>query len=172
MAHIRRTLMNNGVAATVVFAVLAFTVAPRFRDVALYNHSPSLPVGIYVRVSDQVSAGTITQGAIVTVRARDVAPTMAAARGFAGDGHRFLKRIEALGGDEVCSEGANLRINGGRAFPLRREAGEGERLAAWRGCRRLLASEVLLLGDTPGSFDSRYWGPIEARLIEGVWRKL
>ncbi len=172
MAQVRRVFLAIGIALAAVTAALAFTKTPNIKDVALYNHSPSLPVGIYLRVSEQVGASPIKHGAIVTVRARDVAPAKAAARGFAGDGHRFLKRIEALGGDEVCSDGAYLEINGARTFPVRREAGEGERLPAWVGCRRLSAGEVLLLGDTPDSFDGRYWGPIDARLIEGVWRRL
>lgn len=157
-----------------VSVVAAFSASRDGRDLALYNHSPSLPIGIYVRVAEV--AGTAERparrGAIVTVRARDMAPELAASRGFTGSRDRFLKRVAAIEGDKVCSDSAGLRINDGAVFPQQREARTGAQLATWTGCRRLMAGEALLLGDTPDSFDGRYWGPIDARLIEGAWRRL
>jgi type IV secretory pathway protease TraF len=135
-------------------------------DALLYNHSPSMPVGLYARTDAPVAAG-----AIVTVRARDVAPSQARDRGFDGEGHRFIKRIVAVGGDLVCMADEHLTVNSqpvaaiGAALPASGPA-------HWDGCRRLSADEALLLGDTPDSFDGRYWGPISIHLIEGVWRKL
>lgn len=152
----------------------AFSASSGGRDLALYNHSRSLPVGIYVRVAkaDSAAERLAARGAIVTVRARDVAPELAASRGFTGSRDRFLKRVAAIEGDEVCSDEAGLRINDVAVFPQQREARTGAQLATWTGCRRLIAGEALLLGDTPDSFDGRYWGPIDARLIEGAWRRL
>ncbi|MFZ4603940.1 MAG: hypothetical protein ACOYM8_15960, partial [Caulobacterales bacterium] len=66
----------------------------------LYNSTPSMPVGIYLR-SDRC----IAPGAIVSVRAIDVAPNYAAARSFTKPGNRFLKRIAATAGDVVCAYG-------------------------------------------------------------------
>ena len=37
----------------------------------------------------------------------------------------------------------------------------------WRGCRRLKRHEYLLLNDAPRSFDSRYFGPVNASAIIG-----
>lgn len=34
----------------------------------------------------------------------------------------------------------------------------------------LAVDEVFLMGDTPDSFDSRYFGPVNTADIEGVWR--
>jgi type IV secretory pathway protease TraF len=152
--------------------VLAFTTSPRLQDLALYNHSPSLPVGLYLRVTGPLAPTALGPGAIVTVRARDVAPATAAARSFAGDGHRFIKRVAAVAGDHVCAKEGVLRVNGAGAWPVRSHDRAGAPLWSWVGCRRLAAGQVLLLGDTPDSFDGRYWGPIDAGLIEGVWRKL
>ena len=47
----------------------------------------------------------------------------------------------------------------------------GAALPVWRGCRRLAPDERFLLGDTPGSFDSRYFGPVRTRDLEGVFRE-
>lgn len=135
-------------------------------DVALLNHSPSMPVGIYLRSSDP-----IVHGAIVTVRARDVAPDLAHERGFDGDGDRFIKRVRAAGGQSICSDGSRLEVDGRVVVEFARD--EASRaLPFWVGCRTLSADEVLLLGDSADSFDGRYWGPVSSDLIEGVWRPL
>jgi type IV secretory pathway protease TraF len=153
--------------AGVVGVGAAFTMAPRVSDWMIYNHSPSMPVGVYLH-----SDLDLARGAIVTVRARDVAPALAASRGFDGPADRFIKRVAAMAGDEVCAVKGRLRINGAdlAAVPMRGQPNMSP--AAWSGCRTLSAGEVLLLGDAPNSIDGRYWGPIDARLVDGVWRKL
>lgn len=146
---------------------LAAFAASQPRDLMLYNHSASMPIGFYLR-----SDAPIARGAIVTIRARDAAPEAAAARDFDRPGDRFLKRVAALGGDEVCADGLDLRINGRLAAQRRAQDSTGAPLAGWRGCRRLAAGEALLLGDSPDSFDGRYWGAVPQAAIEGVWRPL
>jgi len=145
----------------------AFTITPRVADRILYNHSPSMPVGIYLR-----SDAGLARGAIVTVRARDVAPALAAARGFDGPADCFIKRVAAMAGDEVCAVDGRLRSNAADLAAVPAHGQLNTSPTAWSGCRILSADEVLLLGDAPNSFDGRYWGPIDARLVDGVWRKL
>lgn len=152
--------------AAAVLAAAAFA-APAAQDRLLYNHSPSVPVGLYLRTDQPVA-----RGALVTVRAARVAPNAAARRGFTGPRDRFLKRVAALAGDRVCAEGATLLVNDVAMAERRTHDSEGRPLAAWSGCRVLGAREVLLLGDNAQSFDGRYWGPIAAADIEGVWRPL
>lgn len=123
-----------------------------------------MPEGLYVR-----DDGDVTLGAIVTVRARDVAPLQAAQRNLVGDRDRFIKRVAAVGGDEVCGDGERLSVNGG---PVARRNTDAGVALGWRGCRVLSEGEVLLLGETDDSFDGRYWGPTRVELIEGVWRVL
>lgn len=187
-------LLAGGVAAVLATAALA---APR--DLVLYNHSPSAPVGFYVRTNAPVAVG-----AFVTVRARDVAPEQAASRGFDDASDRFIKRVAAAAGARVCGDGRRVVVSGdnivvGRADDQQQQhaaggdgdhaggagGGDGHRAAAvrvlhavgdadvvgWRGCRVLAEGEVLLLGDTADSFDGRYWGPVRVELIEGVWRR-
>lgn len=147
-------------------AAIAAVTMPRLPDLLLYNHSPSIPVGFYVRIP---SPGPIANGAIVTVRARDVAPRMAADRHFDALSDRFIKHVGARAGDRVCVRDQALFVNG-RAPLVRRPLGAG--YPVWNGCRYLETDEILLLGDTADSFDGRYWGPVRAGLIEGVWQKL
>jgi conjugative transfer signal peptidase TraF len=153
---------------TAALAVSALAWAQvRTGDLVVYNHSRSIPVGLYVRIG--VSP---TGASIVTVRARDVALDEAVARGFDGQNDRFIKRVAALAGDIVCADGDVILINGRHAAERRRKNSTGSILPRWEGCIALSADELFLLGDTPDSFDSRYWGPVRRSLIEGVWKKL
>lgn len=137
------------------------------RDWFLYNHTPSVPPGWYAR-----SSGEIAIGALVTVRAQDVAPAYAAARNFTDTGDRFIKRIAANDGDSVCADGETIRINDRTVAHRAVQDSLGRALPHWSGCRTLSADEVFLMGDTADSFDSRYFGPVSAADIEGVWQKL
>jgi type IV secretory pathway protease TraF len=134
------------------------------QDVVLFNHSPSVPVGFYIRES-----GDPARGMFVTVRARDVAPIEAAAHGYDDEGDRFIKRLAASAGQHVCSDGRTLSVDGVHVAMVQNRAGAPQ---AWVGCRTLASSEILLLGDSEDSFDGRYWGPISEQLVEGVWRPL
>lgn len=154
------------VGAAIALAAAAFAL-PAAQDRLLYNHSPSVPVGFYVRIDAPPGPG-----AFVTVRASDVAPAMARARRFDGPRDRFLKRVAAQAGDRVCGEGAALVINRGQTLRRRSHDSQGAALPAWNGCRTLADNEYLLLGDTDDSFDGRYWGPVAGAQIEGVWRPL
>ena len=118
------------------------------------------------------SSGETARGAFVTVRAQDVAPAYAAARNFTDTGDRFIKRIAANDGDSVCADGETIRINDRTVAHRAVQDRQGRALPHWSGCRMLSADEVFLMGDTPDSFDSRYFGPVSAADIEGVWRKL
>ena len=136
------------------------------RDIVLYNPSQSLPCGFYLRLAQEPR-----QGDIVTIRARDAAPAYAQLRDFTDAGDRFLKRIAATQGDLVCANGDQIVAAGRTLTRLSRDR-YGSALPHWDGCRRLGPGEVLLLGDTPDSFDGRYWGPTPIDQIEGVWRRL
>lgn len=151
---------------TATCAVAALWLATLMqRDLVLFNHSPSIPEGFYIRSDRNVEIG-----AIVTVRAGDVAPREAQARHYDGAGDRFIKRVAAVEGDRICADAERLYVDG--VIRARRYVGAGQTPPLWSGCRTLQPGEVLLLGDSADSFDGRYWGPISARMIEGVWRPL
>lgn len=164
--HKKRLLILLLTGAAAGAALIAFAL-PAANDRLLYNHTPSVPVGFYVRTDAPVASG-----AFVTIRAADVAPATAHARDFEGRRDRFIKRIAAVAGDRVCAEGDVLTINDGPPMSRRTHDSAGAELPRWNGCRALEANEVLLLGDAERSFDGRYWGPVDRGLIEGVWRPL
>jgi len=136
-------------------------------DIVLFNATPSAPTGFYARTD-----ASVHEGAFVTVRAADVAHDYAAARQFTDSGDRFIKRVVANVGDSVCAVGEIVRINDRTVAHRALLDSEGRALPQWSGCRTLAANEVFLMGDTPDSFDSRYFGPVSVSDIEGVWRKL
>ena len=158
-----RIWLGIGAAAIALLGVASVNA----RDRLLYNHTPSVPPGWYVRSADEIALGVL-----VTVRAHDVAPDYAAARNFTDAGDRFIKRIAANDGDSVCVEDDAIRINGRTVAHRAAQDSQGRALPHWSGCRTVSADEVFLMGDTPDSFDSRYFGPVSAADIEGFWRKL
>lgn len=152
--------------ATVGVALIAAT-STHEQDLVIYNPSNSVPAGFYIR-SDR----HIERGALVTVRAVSVAPAYATLRQFTEPGDRFIKRVASVAGDEVCAEGQRLSLNGVVVARRLERDSLGRMLPTWSGCRILAPDELLLLGDTPDSFDGRYWGPVTTRMISGVWRPI
>jgi conjugative transfer signal peptidase TraF len=148
-------------------ALLVWVGLAKPKDAFLYNPSPSIPSGLYQRIE-----APVTRGAIVTVRAAEVAPEYAQLRGFTDAGDRFIKRVVGVGGDRACAEGDQIILNDAIIARRRNHDADQRKLPSWVGCRTLGSDEMLLMGDTDDSFDGRYWGVIPAELIEGVWRPL
>ena len=67
----------------------------------------------------------------------------------------------------MCRDGERVTVNGSVAGMAKIASRTGEALPSWGGCRRLSASEVLLLGDTPDSYDGRYFGVTGAQDVIG-----
>lgn len=132
---------------------------------AIVNESPSLPRGLYLR-NDPAAP---ERGAIVTVPQPPSVRAYLARLGMPAD-VRLIKRVAATAGDAVCSDGRWL-LAPGRMVEVRGKDRIGAELPVWRGCRRLGADERFLLGDTPTSLDSRYFGPVRTAQIEGVYRE-
>lgn len=153
-------------AAVAVLAVvlgcggLAAASAP---DVALINESPSLPRGLYLRA---VAARPV-RGATVALQQPASARAYLSGLGMPAE-VRLLKRVAAGPGDRVCRSGTRVEA-ADQVVVARRRDRRGVRLPEWRGCRRLGADEVFLLGDTATSFDSRYFGPVRVADLDGVF---
>lgn len=168
IAH-ERSDNGRGLAILLGFVVLMLALASFvFREAIIYNGSNSMPIGFYVRAANE----DIRVGAVVTAYARTVSPEYAEARAFVDPTDRFIKWVAADTGDEVCAQGQQIIINGVPAVRRAMQDGAGRTLPRWDGCVTLDANHVFLLGETPDSFDGRYWGPIDRQDIEAVWRPL
>jgi len=150
--------------ALLAIASVVITVT-HAQPIVIYNPSLSVPSGFYLRSGE----AALRRGAFVTVAAAEVVPEYAALRGYADASDYFLKRVAATEGQLVCAEDGMVSIDGTEIATRAARDAEGRPLPTWRGCRRLGADELFLLGDTDDSFDGRYWGPVTMDMIEGVW---
>jgi conjugative transfer signal peptidase TraF len=151
-------------AATAGAVLLAFLAHPASTPVMAWNASASAPLGLYlVRKPADLNRGDFVLASLPPASA-----TMAARRGYLPQGVPVLKRIAALAGDEICSSGDAIRIDGSRVATRLAVDKEGRPLPSWSGCLRLDGTKVLLLmAMVPDSFDGRYFGPIQRSAIIG-----
>ncbi len=144
-------------------AAVALVTIPPLRTRLICNVSPSAPVGIYWITSDAPKYGDLA-----VVHLPLPLGMFADERGYLPRSFLLLKPVAATAGDVVCRVGQRVWINRRRSMLVRTADSLGRPLRAWRGCRRLTARELFLLSSAPGSYDSRYFGPLEARHIIGT----
>jgi type IV secretory pathway protease TraF len=65
-----------------------------------------------------------------------------------------------------------MRVNGESVATTLAVDARGNPLVPWHGCRQLVDSEMFLLSAHPGSYDSRYFGPVDAIQVIGRARPL
>lgn len=133
---------------------------------ALINESASLPRGVYLRADP----APLRRGMIVALAQPEGARPYLATLGAPPD-MRLLKRVAALPGETACRTGDHIVLPG-RTVTVRDRDSRGGPLSSWRACRRLRAGEVFLLGDTPASFDSRYFGPVATAAVNGPYQEM
>ena len=124
-------------------AALVLLIAPAPRDSTVYvvwNASPSVPIGLYGIVHRRPEVGEL---ALV----------------------RLPEDLAAGAVDRVCRLGADVFV---QSRLIARAMTDSEPLPLWRGCRTLGGSELFLIAEHPGSFDSRYFGPLHAKHVIGT----
>lgn len=147
--------------AAVAIAMLCFTgnaSSPRL----VWNTTASAPTGLY-----SIEQGTWRVGDRVAVRPSASLAEDLDRRGILPLGKLLIKRVVAGLGDTVCRDGERVTVNGSQVAVAKTASRNGDALPSWGGCRRLGASEVLLLGDTPDSYDGRYFGVTPAEDVVG-----
>lgn len=150
------------------FVLLAAPTLSRFPVRFVYNHSDSAPRGWYV----VEAANRVRPGDLVVVRLRREAAVLAAERKYLPKGVPLLKSVAAIAPQHVCSDETGVRIDGELVASAMAADANGRPLAPWRGCRRLDGRELFLLSAHPRSFDSRYFGPVDAPQVLGRARPL
>jgi conjugative transfer signal peptidase TraF len=142
--------------------VSATWIRPALRVV--YNASESAPRGWYRVVRpDQLRVGDY-----VVARLPEAVARLAASRGYLPRSVPALKRIVAVEGQTVCVHNGVVSVDGAPIASTIEVDGKGRTLTAWRHCRRRINGEIFLLNAAaPASFDSRYFGPIDASFVCG-----
>ena len=128
-----------------------------------YNASPSIACGWYLVVPPH----RLRVGMLVVAHIPLWAARLAAKRDYLPITIPVIKRIAAGDGESVCERSRSLTIDGRVVARALSADSAGRRLPAWQGCETLDRGEFLLLGDTWDSYDSRYFGPIQARAVVG-----
>ena len=130
----------------------------------VYNATASAPLGWYAVVP--VTAPRV--GDVVLAHLPSSAATMADERHYLPVSVPILKRVGAVAGQSVCVRNGLISVGVETPIRLLERDGDGRPLTPWPGCRTLKPAEVFLLSDdSPASFDSRYFGPIQKRLVIG-----
>ncbi|WP_083528433.1 S26 family signal peptidase [Hyphomicrobium sp. CS1BSMeth3] len=158
----RRARWSILIATAAVLALLAVLYLGK-RPMFLWNTTPSVPLGLYLITSAPSSAGSI-----VVARLPSSAAQLAARRSYLSATAYLLKPVAATNGDRVCRFGAHIFVRHKLAALALATDHRARPLPRWQGCRTLRAGEVFLLGATPDSFDSRYFGPIGSEMVIGT----
>jgi type IV secretory pathway protease TraF len=147
--------------AAIAIAMLCFTGNANSARL-VWNTTASAPAGLY-----SIEQGIWRVGDRVAVRPSASLAEDLDRRGILPLGKLLIKRVAAGRGDTVCRDGERVTVNGSQVAVAKIAPRIAETLPSWGGCRRLSASEVLLLGDTPDSYDGRYFGVTFADDITG-----
>jgi type IV secretory pathway protease TraF len=158
----KRPIAGMGIALVLLMAPQSQVPMPHI----VWNASPSVPIGFYGIVHRRPDVGELA-----LVRLPDDLAEIADRNGYLPRSALLLKPVAASAVDRVCRFGADVFVQG---RPVARAMTEGGPLPPWRGCRTLGGSELFLLAEHPTSFDSRYFGPVDAKHVIGtaipLWR--
>jgi conjugative transfer signal peptidase TraF len=147
-------------------AIVASTLASDCRSF-VFNLSASVPVGLYIG-----STAPPQPGDLVVIRLPEGFRHLAARRGYLPVDRLLIKKVAGRRGDMVCRFGYVVWAGRhSRVWALRTD-GLGRPLPHWSGCRRLRVGELFVLGTHSGSFDSRYFGPINRQSVLTVVRPI
>lgn len=143
----------------------------------IYNPSDSVPVGWYrVDPVDSIarrSPAPMRAGSTVLVRLPPGIATLASQRGYLPAHIPLLKRVGAVAPQHVCIVAGHVLIDGAPVARTLAADRMGRPLLSWPDCRQLEQGELFLLSvNNPASFDSRYFGPIDASAVVGVARPI
>ena len=167
--------MRCTVLVATVTSVLALAVASAVNlpKKLIYNASESAPVGFY-----WVDEGAISRDDHVYAHVPERVRKFVVERGYLPPDVPLVKRVVGLNGDRICRVGNEIFLNGAAVATAKERDGLGRQMPRWHGCHILSEQLVFLLQDHPQSFDSRYFGPVDRRLIIGratplrlPWRK-
>lgn len=151
-------------ACTVVAATVIRPPGPRL----IWNASASMPIGLYVlEARPAIARGDIVAAALAPDEAE-----LADRRRYLPRGVPVIKRAAGIPGDLVCAARSEVTVNGTVAALRQQADGQGRALPFWEGCLVLDRQTYLLLGEGARSFDSRYFGPVEADRFLGRARRL
>lgn len=128
----------------------------------IYNASASAPFGFY-----WIDHEAISRGDYVYVRVPERVRNLIIQRGYLPPDVPLVKRVVGLDGDRICRRNDVVSVNETAVAIAKNRDGRGRKMPIWQGCHILTEHTIFLLQDHPQSFDGRYFGPVDRRLIIG-----
>ena len=156
--------MRKLVALVVIAVIVSFIL---FGHRLIINRTHSLPVGLYY-----CSDVPIKKGSIVLFKPdHSIRPQqLGFDRGYETRELPLLKRVVALAGDVVSVSSSGVSVNGQllpNSAPLVHDEAGRQLVMAQLDQFRLRPDEAFLMGVTPTSWDSRYFGPVPLSRCSG-----
>lgn len=152
----------------ILFAGTATVLRLSFPTSLFLVLTESVPLGLY-RLFPQI---VLKRGAFVLINIPEGAAKLVDERDWLS-GVPLTKEIGALAGDYVCVTESAVFVNGAYRAPVFEADHAGLPLPRYRRCKILSAEEVFLLSTrNPHSFDSRYFGPVNAKSLIGEMRPI
>lgn len=149
-----------GTAIPVLALAVALTIS--LPKKLIYNASESAPIGFYWL--DQKS---ISWGDYVLVSVPERVRNLIEEREYLPSDVPLVKRVVGLTGDQICRRSEEISVNGTVVAIAKNRDRLGREMPVWHGCFILTEHTIFLLQDHPQSFDGRYFGPVDRRLIVG-----
>lgn len=148
---------------------LLLLLAPRGENKFLiYNPTPSVPEGFYVR-----AGGGPGKGRLILFRVPEVVSDYSENNYDKEPLKYFIKPVVGAGGDQICYQDEIYKINGEEFAAATMKDSDGHNLPVWTECRELSADEFFVFSDrVSNSFDSRHYGPVKQSEVLGVFRPL
>jgi conjugative transfer signal peptidase TraF len=138
----------------------AIGAASALGSLFIWNLSSSLPRGLY-----RLERGRLpSRGAIVAFEPPVLAAALISERGYLPKGAALLKTVVAVPGDRVCIVDT-FSVSGQPIGPVLARDAEGRPLEPYRFCATVPAGSAFVATRAPGSFDSRYFGPLPLRTL-------
>ncbi len=166
----RKMVIGPGIVAGVLLiqAVFLYLIGVRI------NTTPSIPVGLYWRVSQPVDKGAYVMFCPPEVQVFE----QARERGYIGAGicpggyGYMMKKVSGTTNDRIDVGRDGVRVNGrllNLSVPLRAD-GSARPMPRFQSDSYVLSEfQLLLMGDISAqSFDGRYYGPVQRRQVKEV----
>jgi conjugative transfer signal peptidase TraF len=144
------------VVAVLLFSLTIVAGASALARCFTWNLSSSLPRGLYVLERECAP----TRGSVVFFSPPPSAARLIAERGYLPSGASLLKVVVGLPGDFVEVGEGGVSINGRPLGPVISRDRSGRSLEPFVLCGQLSVGEAFVATTAPGSFDSRYFGPV------------
>ena len=144
-------------------ALLNTTFTPMF----YYNRTASIPIGLYYKTDFD---GTVKKGDIVVFDPPFDVAKFAYERDYLPVGYPMMKKVAAIGGDEVNITSGTFFAAGICCGGVSSQDSDGRELKAYPYDHYIVhEDEFIAVGTHERSWDSRYYGPIPVdRIIAKV----